>query len=165
MSQYRMNGFQMMPPVVKNLLIINVLMYLATVVLGSRFNIDLNGLLGLHWVGSEKFEIYQLVTYMFMHGSFNHILFNMFAMWMFGSAIENYWGAKKFLIYYLLLNYWFWCSILPLYRALFCRYQSSFSFDGSILNESVSRNVKCTICSNSTGTVHVTSICIKPYHE
>ena len=119
MSQYRVNGFQMMPPVVKNILIINVLMYLATQVVGSRFNIDLNDLLGLHWVGSEKFEIYQLVSYMFMHGNFNHIFFNMFAMWMFGSAIENYWGAKKFLIYYLITGF----------GAAFCHYTVLYFVD------------------------------------
>lgn len=100
MNQYRLGGFQMLPPVVKNLLIINVIMFLATNVFQSTIHVNLNDVLGLHWIGSEKFEVYQVVTYMFMHGSFQHIFFNMFAVWMFGSAVENYWGAKRFLTYY-----------------------------------------------------------------
>jgi membrane associated rhomboid family serine protease len=102
MNQHRVGGFQMLPPVVKNLLIINGLMFLATMMLQSSFGINLNDILGLHWVGSQKFEIYQVVTYMFMHGSFSHIFFNMFAVWMFGSAIENTWGSKRFLTYYVI---------------------------------------------------------------
>ena len=92
----------MLPPIVKNLLIINVLMFLATIGLQNSFGIDLNDILGLHWIGAEKFKWYQVITYMFMHANFNHILFNMFAVWMFGNAIENVWGSKRFLIYYLL---------------------------------------------------------------
>lgn len=93
-------GFRMMPPVIKNLLIINVLMFLGTMIVESKFNIDLNKILGLYYPGSELFKPYQIVTYMFMHGGFTHILFNMFALWMFGSAIENIWGSKRFFIYY-----------------------------------------------------------------
>ena len=92
----------MLPPVVKNLLIINVLMFLAMIGLQNSFGYDLNDILGLHWVGAEKFRWYQVITYMFMHANFNHILFNMFAVWMFGNAIENVWGSKRFLLYYLL---------------------------------------------------------------
>lgn len=102
MNRYQAGGFSMLPPVVKNLLIINILMFLATFSFENGFGIDLNDKLGLHWPGSEKFEVYQVVTYMFMHGNFQHIFFNMFAVWMFGSAIENYWGAKRFLTYYVI---------------------------------------------------------------
>lgn len=102
MSQFRPSRFQLLPDVVKNLLIINGLFFLATIVLGSRFGIDLTDLLGLHFPGSEKFKPYQLISYMFMHGSFAHIFFNMLAVWMFGSAIENVWGPKKFLVYYII---------------------------------------------------------------
>jgi len=91
----------MLPEVVKNILIINVIMYIATLVLESK-GVDLNDILGLHYYGSEKFRVYQLITYMFMHGSWAHILLNMFAAWMFGSAIENTWGPKRFLTYYIL---------------------------------------------------------------
>ena len=84
----------------KNLLVINVLAYLASVVL-ERSGVDLNGLLGLHFFMASEFHVYQFLTYMFLHGSFTHILFNMFALWMFGSVIERVWGPKKFLFYYI----------------------------------------------------------------
>ncbi|MGB1003429.1 MAG: rhomboid family intramembrane serine protease [Salibacteraceae bacterium] len=102
MSPIRTGGFQMLPPVVKNLLIINVLMFLATQITINVSGFDLNGVLGLHWPGSQAFKWYQPITYMFMHGSFEHILFNMFAVWMFGNAIENIWGSKRFLTFYLI---------------------------------------------------------------
>ncbi|MEX2595418.1 MAG: rhomboid family intramembrane serine protease [Salibacteraceae bacterium] len=95
-------GFSMMPPVVKNLLIINGLMFLATLTFEASSGIDLRDMLGLHYFQSEKFNPFQLISYMFMHGDFTHIFFNMFAVWMFGSAIENVWGSKRFLIYYIL---------------------------------------------------------------
>ena len=84
----------------KNLLIINVLAYLATSVLQMR-GVDLTSLLGLHFFLASDFHIYQFLTYMFLHGSFTHILFNMFALWMFGSVIERVWGPRKFLFYYI----------------------------------------------------------------
>jgi len=100
-NNYQPRGFTLLPEVVKNLLIINGIFFLVTIVVGTRFNIDLNQILGLHFPLSSDFKPYQIVTYMFMHGSFTHILFNMFALWMFGSSIENFWGGKKFLIYYM----------------------------------------------------------------
>ncbi len=98
---YRPTGFKLLPDVVKNLLIINVLFFIATYVFESKLGIELTDKLGLHYFGSDKFRPYQLITYMFMHGSLAHIFFNMFALYMFGSSIENYWGPKRFLIYYL----------------------------------------------------------------
>ena len=98
-QQYRPRGFRMLPPVVKNLLIINVLFFLATIALSK--NIDLTDILGLHYFASEKFKPFQLITYMFMHGGFSHVFFNMFALWMFGYVLENVWGPKRFLIYFL----------------------------------------------------------------
>lgn len=98
---YRPQGFSLLPPVVKNLLIINVLMFLATYAFGTQ-GIDLSDYLGLHYFGASKFSPFQFITYMFMHGSFEHILFNMFALWMFGYALENVWGSKRFLLYYLI---------------------------------------------------------------
>jgi len=100
-GQYRSSGLGYTPPIVKNLLIINVIFFLTTYSFGSAFNIDLTDYLGLHYFGSEKFRIYQVITYMFMHGSIAHIFFNMFALWMFGKILEQVWGGKKFLIYYL----------------------------------------------------------------
>lgn len=99
-QQYRPQGFRMLPPVVKNLLILNGLFYLATIGLGTAYNIDLVDILGLHYFSAEKFQFYQLFTYMFMHGSFMHLFFNMFALWMFGCVLENVWGTKRFIIYY-----------------------------------------------------------------
>ncbi len=97
---YRPQSFNILPPVVKNLLIINGLFFLATVVLER--SIDLTNLLGLHYPLSPEFKPYQIVTYMCMHGSFTHILFNMFALWMFGNTLENFWGSKRFLIFYMI---------------------------------------------------------------
>ncbi|MDA9563617.1 rhomboid family intramembrane serine protease [Flavobacteriales bacterium] len=91
----------MLPPVVKNLLIINGIFFLAKWALGSSLGIDLDNYLGLHYWKSPLFEVYQIVTYLFMHGDIMHLFFNMFAVWMFGSAIENVWGQKRFLKYYL----------------------------------------------------------------
>ena len=89
------------PTITKNLLIVNVLAYIAYVILGYS-GIDLNDILGLHFFLASDFHIYQLFTYMFMHGGLQHIFFNMFALWMFGCVVENVWGAKKFLFYYIL---------------------------------------------------------------
>jgi membrane associated rhomboid family serine protease len=100
MSDYRPTSFNVLPPVIKNLLILNGIFYLATVVFELKMHIDLTDILGLHYFFSEDFRPYQLVTYMFMHGSLAHIFFNMFALWMFGNVLENVWGPKRFLIYY-----------------------------------------------------------------
>lgn len=99
-QQYRPNSFSVLPPVVKNLLIINGLFFLATIAFSGQ--IDLADKLGLHFPLSEKFQPYQIITYMFMHGGFMHLFFNMFALWMFGNTLENYWGPKRFLTYYII---------------------------------------------------------------
>lgn len=95
---YRPNAF---PPVIKNLLIVNVLVYIAQQTMWTNSE-TFNNLFALHDVHSVYFQPHQLLTYMFMHGGFEHILFNMLALWMFGSQLENYWGGKRFLIYYIL---------------------------------------------------------------
>ena len=87
-------------PVVKNLLILNALFFLATYIFGSQYNFDLTRLLALYYPGSQYFQPYQFVTYMFMHGGMAHIFFNMYALFIFGTAIENAWGGKRFLVYY-----------------------------------------------------------------
>lgn len=101
MSYYQPMGFRVLPPVVKNLLIINGLFFLATISFYNSFGIDLATTLGLHFPLAPDFKPWQFVTYMFMHGGFAHILFNMFALWMFGYALENVWGGRRFLIYYM----------------------------------------------------------------
>jgi rhomboid-like protein len=90
------------PPIVLNLLIINGLFFLATYVLGSSMSIDLNKILGLHYFDSSLFEPYQIITSMFCHGNLTHLLFNMFALWMFGTVIEHKMGSVNFLKFYLL---------------------------------------------------------------
>jgi membrane associated rhomboid family serine protease len=100
-QQYSPAGFTLLPPVVKNLLIINGLFYLATVSFESAFGIDLVNLLGLHYFQSDLFSPYQFVSYMFLHGSISHVVMNMFALWMFGYLLENAWGSKRFLTYYM----------------------------------------------------------------
>ena len=90
--------FSIFPPAVKNLLIINGLIFLGlnTPVIG-QFLFQYGAL----WpVGSDRFEIWQPISYMFLHAGFAHIFFNLFALWMFGQAIENYWGTRRFTIYY-----------------------------------------------------------------
>ena len=84
----------------KNLLIVNFLAFAATWVLELR-GIDLTQLLGLHFFLASDFQIYQFFTYMFLHGVFTHIFFNMFVWCMFGSVIERVWGPKKFIFYYI----------------------------------------------------------------
>lgn len=88
------------PTITKNLLIVNVVVFLATY-LFRTMGVDLNNVLGLHFFLAPDFHIYQLFTYMFAHGGFSHIFFNMFALWMFGCIVERTWGAKKFLTYYI----------------------------------------------------------------
>ena len=100
MTNFRPGGFAVLPTVVKNLLIINVLFFLATIAAQSVFRIDLADYLGLHYIGASDFQPFQLVTYMFMHGSFAHLFFNMFALWMFGNTLENIWGPNRFLLFY-----------------------------------------------------------------
>ena len=88
-----------MPPVVKNLLLINVVFFMVQTLL--PFGDAFTNSLALHYWSGENFEIYQFITYMFLHGGFSHLLFNMFALWMFGRIIESDLGSKRFLIYYM----------------------------------------------------------------
>ncbi len=85
-----------MPPVVKNLLLINVLMYIITMITGNF----MYGNFALFYFDSPLFKPYQLVTHMFMHGGFTHILFNMYTLYIFGCVLERVWGSQKFLFYY-----------------------------------------------------------------
>jgi membrane associated rhomboid family serine protease len=82
-------------------LIINGLFFVTYLVIQNRFGIDLNEKLGLYYVRSSHFAPYQIITHLFMHGSFWHLFSNMLALWMFGNVLENYWGGKKFLLYYI----------------------------------------------------------------
>ena len=97
---YRPSNFSELPEVVKNLLIINGLFFLATISL-DNFGLDLVKIFGLHQFQSPDFKPHQIITHLFMHGNFTHLFFNMFALWMFGKILENFWGAKRFLTFYI----------------------------------------------------------------
>ncbi len=86
-----------LPDIVKQLIIINVLFFLGSMSLGNTAY----DLLALHYPQNPKFVPWQVVTHMFMHGSINHILFNMFGLWMFGGTLAQMWGRNKFLFFYL----------------------------------------------------------------
>ena len=96
--------FRNIPIVTKNLLIVNFLAFVAQLILNPS-NPEQSVLAdwgGLHFFMASDFHIHQFVTYMFLHGGWTHIFFNMFALWMFGVVVENVWGAKRFLFYYIL---------------------------------------------------------------
>jgi membrane associated rhomboid family serine protease len=95
-------GFFGLPPVVKNIILINVLMLLATFVIRSVYGTDLNSLLGLYFPASEHFRPFQIIAHMFMHGGITHLFFNMFALYMFGQVLEQVWGPKRFFTYYII---------------------------------------------------------------
>ncbi len=113
-----------MPPITKNLLIINTICFLAFQVLSGR-GVNLNDIFGLHYIQAEDFRIYQLVTYMFMHATFMHLFFNMFALWMFGGIIERTFGQRRFLLFY------FVCGL----GAAFCQELSQAAMLYSVIAE------------------------------
>ncbi|MBS0011726.1 MAG: rhomboid family intramembrane serine protease [Bacteroidales bacterium] len=93
-------GFSGIPPVVKNIILINIVMLLATYTAAAVFNSNLTAALGLYFPRSEHFRPYQIITHMFMHGGLAHLFFNMFALFMFGRVLEAVWGPRRFFIYY-----------------------------------------------------------------
>lgn len=99
-------GFGMIPQVVKNLIILNALFFVSTLILGG-FGIDLIDQLGMHLPGSPEFRPFQYVTHMFMHSISSpfHLLFNMLALYVFGAKLEMLWGPQKFLSYYFITGY------------------------------------------------------------
>jgi membrane associated rhomboid family serine protease len=102
MTDFRPSGFQILPTIVKNLIIINVLVFVAQFIL-PKSGVNVDGLFALHTWQSDLFKPWQFITYMFMHSTndFSHIFFNMLALWMFGSVLENVWGPKRFLTFYI----------------------------------------------------------------
>jgi membrane associated rhomboid family serine protease len=100
-------SYSLLPPVVKSLLIANVVMFLLELSFGDQliaglalwpWNISVRLVIDLP---QPHFQLYQLVTYAFLHGSFMHLLLNMYALWLFGSRMENVWGSSAFAAYYL----------------------------------------------------------------
>ncbi len=110
MNQYQPQGFSFLPVIVKNLLIINALVYVASLVFYYKFGINANDHIGLFYFESSSFRPYQILTHFFAHAfisgdgsiQFSHLFFNMFSLWMFGTAIENVWGPKRFLTFYVI---------------------------------------------------------------
>lgn len=94
-------GFFGLPPVVKNIIMLNIIMLLAGYAAKSVFGIDLTMELGMYFPKSEVFRPFQIVTHIFMHGGFIHLLLNMYALYIFGQILENVWGPKRFFIYYM----------------------------------------------------------------
>jgi membrane associated rhomboid family serine protease len=80
----------------------NILFFAAQNLFAYKFGIDIVEKLGLHFMLSSEFRPYQFITYMFLHGGFGHLFFNMFALYMFGTSVENTWGPKRFLTYYII---------------------------------------------------------------
>lgn len=101
-SEIRPGGFQVLPVVIKNLIIINSLVWLAQITIGQGL-LPVENIFALHHFDSVHYGVWQFVSYIFLHSpsSIFHILFNMFALWMFGSTLENLWGPKRFLMFYL----------------------------------------------------------------
>jgi membrane associated rhomboid family serine protease len=100
MADIRMRGFQAIPPVIKNLVIANALFWIAEITFGEQFI----NIFSLHYHKNPDFGVWQLLTGFFLHDpSFiGHLLFNMLALWMFGATLEEYWGSKRFLIFYMI---------------------------------------------------------------
>lgn len=101
MTEFRPGSFQILPPIIKNLLIINALVFMAQSFIPPDV-FDINGVFALHTWQSPLFKPWQFITHMFMHANFIHIFSNMFALWMFGSILENVWGPKRFLTFYII---------------------------------------------------------------
>jgi membrane associated rhomboid family serine protease len=103
MTQFRPTRFEVLPTIIKNLLIINGLVFLAqNTFAGPTSSFSFEDYFALHAWQSDLYKPWQLITHMFLHGDFGHILGNMFALWMFGSILENLWGPKRFLLFYML---------------------------------------------------------------
>jgi len=95
-------GFLALPPVVKNLILLNILMLIATWAAKGVFGVDITTMLGLYFPKSDMFRPLQILTHMFMHANFWHLFFNMYALYMFGGILENVWGPKRFFIFYMI---------------------------------------------------------------
>src|SRR5947209_15301952 len=108
MSNFRYYRPSNFPPITKNLIIINVLVWITQLIFDKQY--DITDKLALYPIGTPMFKPYQIATHMFAHASYDgagniifyHILFNMFALWMFGRILENVWGGKRFLLFYLI---------------------------------------------------------------
>ena len=101
MTDFRLGRSQVIPPVIKNLIIINVIIFLVQKTFEGRGSDWMENFFALHDIRSAFFKPHQIVTYMFLHGGWMHIFWNMLILWMFGSILENFWGPKRFLTFYI----------------------------------------------------------------
>ncbi|MBI2284383.1 MAG: rhomboid family intramembrane serine protease [Bacteroidetes bacterium] len=152
MTEFRPSRFEILPTIVKNLLIINGLFFLAqNTFKGPSVNFSIEDVLALHAWQSNLFKPWQLVTHMFLHGDLGHIFGNMFALWMFGSVLENLWGSKRFLTFYLIcglgaalmhllfLSY----ELMPLikdYAAIFQQHADGGSYQADAMINFINKN-------------------------
>ena len=146
--------FRNIPTVTKNLLLINVVVFLATLVLSSQFDLAEFG--KLHFFLAPDFHLYQLITYQFLHADLTHIFFNMFALWMFGCVIERVWGPQRYLIYYLVCGIGAGlCQELVQYIEYSSSELAGLSIDSMIPVQTNSGTIMMTVGSylNSWGTV------------
>ena len=98
---YNNSIINQIPPVTKNIIIVNVIIFLAMTIFPNEIGVMLNRYCGLHYFFANDFIATQFISYQFIHGGFSHLFFNMFALYMFGRTLEYMWGAKRFLVYYL----------------------------------------------------------------
>lgn len=146
--------FRNIPTVTKNLLLINVVVFLATLVLSSQFDLAEFG--KLHFFLAPDFHLYQLITYQFLHADLTHIFFNMFALWMFGCVIERVWGPQRYLIYYLVCGIGAGlCQELVQYIEYSSSELAGLSIDSMIPVQTNSGTIMMTVGSylNSWGTI------------
>lgn len=97
-----MDFLKNIPPITRNLLMINIIIFMVQQVIARSYGDVLTEMFGLHFVLASDFRLYQLVSYMFLHGSWMHVLMNMFSLWMFGRIIEHTMSSQRFLLYYLI---------------------------------------------------------------
>jgi membrane associated rhomboid family serine protease len=145
MTEFRPSRFQILPTIVKNLLIINGLFFLAQNTLhGPGVSFSIEDALALHAWQSSLFKPWQLVTHLFLHGGFSHLFFNMLALWMFGAVLENVWGSKRFLTFYLVCGLgaalihllflsWELSPMINDYTALFQQHMAGSEFQSDLM--------------------------------
>jgi len=125
MTEFRPSSFQILPTIIKNLIIINVLVFVAQTTAEKTGSNFIENTFALHTWQSQLFKPWQFVTYLFLHGGWSHLFFNMFALWMFGATLENLWGPKRFLIFYLVTGL----------GAAFCHMMVLYVENQQLLNE------------------------------
>jgi membrane associated rhomboid family serine protease len=145
MTEFRPGRFQMLPTIIKNLIIINVLVFLAQITIGKNPSFPMDDLFALHAWQSPLFKPWQFVTYLFMHGGWDHLFFNMLALWMFGAILENLWGPKRFITFYLACGLGAaLCHMVVLYfenRALLHDFYSMPVFQQQFYQQAIDRKI------------------------